>query len=207
MQHGAAGKAAAAAATASSSKGAAAAAGEAAAADDAAAAAPLVQTGALTLRLRGGADVPQRVACNGELPGGVLRPREKEVSLGPAPVGEHQVAIVTLRNAGTGEAAFRVGPTRSLCAWFCDAPLRLPRPPWCAQAAPLPAAAPSRPPSAPPQQAPPNPALAVSPDRASVAPGGSAEVEVSFVVGSAGAWAATLELEVRGGRPIRIPIK
>lgn len=77
----------------------------------AAAAAPgesLMQTGVVTLRLTGGADVPQRVALVGELPGGCLKPREKEVSLGAVPVGEPQTATLTLRNTGSREAAFRV---------------------------------------------------------------------------------------------------
>jgi hypothetical protein len=68
----------------------------------------LVQSAAMVLRLKGSADVPQRVALVGELPSGCLRAREKEVALGPVPVGERQVAIVTLRNSGSGEAAFRV---------------------------------------------------------------------------------------------------
>jgi hypothetical protein len=68
----------------------------------------LVESAAMTLRLKGGADVPQRVALVGELPSGCLRAREKEVALGPVPVGERQAAVVTLRNSGSGEAAFRV---------------------------------------------------------------------------------------------------
>ena len=70
--------------------------------------APLMQTATLTVRLRGGADAPQTVALTGQLPGGTLKLREKEVALGPVPVGERQTAVVTLRNAGSGEAAFRV---------------------------------------------------------------------------------------------------
>jgi hypothetical protein len=72
----------------------------------------LMQTAVMTLRLKGGADVPQRVALVGELPGGCLRLKEKELALGAVPVGERQAAVVTLRNSGTREAAFRVRASR-----------------------------------------------------------------------------------------------
>ncbi|KAI8473771.1 MAG: hypothetical protein J3K34DRAFT_497953 [Monoraphidium minutum] len=122
----------------------------------------LMQTAVMTLRLKGGADVPQRVSLVGELPGSCLKLRDKEVALGPVPVGEPRTAVVTLRNAGSREAAFRAVA---------------------------------------------NPRVSVHPDRARVPPEGAVQVEVSVAAEGPGPWAAVLELEVRGGRPIKIPIR
>jgi len=118
---GAAGKGA---ATAGSSPAAIASASNASSSSAAAAAAPqpptsLVQAASMTLRLERGADVPQRVALVGELPGGQLRLKEKEVTLGPVPVGELQTVVLVLRNTGTGKAAFRVRLCLCLCGCGC----------------------------------------------------------------------------------------
>lgn len=53
----------------------------------------------------------------------------------------------------------------------------------------------------------PNPLLSVTPDRARVPPDGTAELEVAFSVAGAEQFATVLELEVRGGKAIKIPIK
>ena len=52
--------------------------------------------------------MPKRVLLHGELPMGLLKFTEKDLDLGPVPVGVRQGAVVLLRNIGTGNAAFRV---------------------------------------------------------------------------------------------------
>lgn len=56
-------------------------------------------------------------------------------------------------------------------------------------------------------QAAPNPRISVLPERARVPPESSVEVEVSIVAEAQGPWAAVLELEVRGGKPLKVPIR
>jgi hypothetical protein len=69
----------------------------------------VAQSGFMTCRLRGGGDaLPKRVLLHGELRMGLLKFKEKDLDLGPVPVGVRQGAVVLLRNIGTGNAAFRV---------------------------------------------------------------------------------------------------
>lgn len=56
-------------------------------------------------------------------------------------------------------------------------------------------------------QALPNPLLNIHPDRARCMPESVTEIELSLAVVAPGPWSAVLELEVRGGRPIKIPVK
>lgn len=83
-----------------------------AAADPAAAAVGCQHTSFMTLKLKGGADsAPKKVMLHGELPAGMLKFKEKEVNLGPVPLGCQQTAVVQLKNAGIAEASYRVSGT------------------------------------------------------------------------------------------------
>jgi hypothetical protein len=53
----------------------------------------------------------------------------------------------------------------------------------------------------------PNPQLSVSPDRGHVAAESGAELELSLTPQQPGQVTATLELEVRGSKPLKLPIR
>lgn len=53
----------------------------------------------------------------------------------------------------------------------------------------------------------PNPQLTVSPDSGHVAAESGAELELSVLPQQPGQFAATLEIEVRGSKPLKLPIR
>jgi hypothetical protein len=53
----------------------------------------------------------------------------------------------------------------------------------------------------------PNPQLHVSPDRGHVAAESGAELELSLLPQQPGQFTATLEIEVRGSKPLKLPIR
>ncbi len=56
-------------------------------------------------------------------------------------------------------------------------------------------------------QAVPNPLLSITPDRGRCPPDGTTEIELSLVARAPGVVATVLELEVCGGKPIKIPVR
>jgi len=70
-------------------------------------------TGYMTLKLKGGGDVPpKKVMLYGELPASMLKFASKELNLGPVPLFEQQTTLVQVKNAGSTDAAFRVSVLR-----------------------------------------------------------------------------------------------
>lgn len=66
-------------------------------------------TGYMTLKLKGGGDVPpKKVLLYGELPASMIKFAAKELNLGHVPLFEQQAAMVQLKNVGSTDAAFRV---------------------------------------------------------------------------------------------------
>ena len=49
--------------------------------------------------------------------------------------------------------------------------------------------------------------IQVTPSKGRVAPEGVTEIELSFLVDTLGAWSATLEVEVIGGKPLKLPVR
>lgn len=78
------------------------------------------QDGHMTLKLKEGAEAPMRVHLHGELPAGVLKFKERELNLGPVPVGVPQTVVVQIKNSGAGDAAYRVCTVWIACK--CTAP-------------------------------------------------------------------------------------
>lgn len=66
-------------------------------------------TGYMTLKLKGGGDVPpKKVMLYGELPASLLKFAAKEINLGPVPLFEQQTALVQIKSTGSTDAAYRV---------------------------------------------------------------------------------------------------
>lgn len=88
---------------------AAAAAAAAVAAAAATAAMGCQHTGFMSLKLKGGGDLPpKKVMLHGELPASLLKFTDKELHLGPVPLHEEQTVLVHLQNTGSTDAAYRV---------------------------------------------------------------------------------------------------
>jgi hypothetical protein len=49
--------------------------------------------------------------------------------------------------------------------------------------------------------------IQATPSKGRVAPDGVTEIELSFLVDASGTWSAILEVEVRGGKPLKLPMR